>query len=112
MNGRIFDFEVLKEADLVVDAIYKGGRYKDVRDDPIDPLIGGGNQGGFRYVGSPRDLQITHCILYTSLEGGIAPTLGTLGANGSPRLVESMDIQCSGSLDSQPFGQNRCWHLE
>src|SRR5687767_5521434 len=67
MTARIFEFETLKNADLVIDATYKGGIYGDVRDDPIAPLLGGGNQGGFRYEGSPRDLQISHCILYSSL---------------------------------------------
>ena len=43
---RTFSFADLSTADLFVDAIYEGGTHKDVRDDPIAPLVGGGNQGG------------------------------------------------------------------
>ena len=50
--GRVFLFESLENADLIVDATYRGGSYGNVRDDPIGPLLGVGNQGGFRYSGS------------------------------------------------------------
>ena len=39
---------------LLVDAVYEGGRSGNAADDPIHPLLGVGNQGGFRHTG-PRD---------------------------------------------------------
>ena len=40
------------EADLVVDAVYEGGRSGNAGDDPLPRLIGVSNQGGFRYLGN------------------------------------------------------------
>ena len=37
-----------------------------MRDDPIAPLVGGGNQGGFRYLGV-APFEIRHCALYSDL---------------------------------------------
>lgn len=59
-------FEDLADADLVVDRLYIGGSKGTVGDDPIDPLLGVGNQGGFRYVGSPRKGTVRLGVLYTS----------------------------------------------
>ena len=61
------DFKDLKKADLIVDAIYRGGGKGNVGDDPISPLVGGGNLGGFRYLGKPNGLKIRHCVLYSDL---------------------------------------------
>ena len=47
---------------LLVDAIYTGGRSGNSGDDPLHPLIGVSNQGGFRHIGTkeePRLLVIT-----------------------------------------------------
>ncbi len=44
-------FEVLPEADLVVDAVYRGGTTGTAGDDPIARLLPVGNQGGFRFHG-------------------------------------------------------------
>jgi len=47
---------------LVIDAVYKGGRTGNSGDDPLHPLIGVSNQGGFRYIGTkeaPRLLVLT-----------------------------------------------------
>ena len=43
------EFDQLERADLRVDAVYKGGSFGDVRDDPIGKILPCGNQGGFRY---------------------------------------------------------------
>jgi len=59
---RQFSWEELEEADLVVDAIYKGGRSGNAGDDPLPRLIGVSNQGGFRYLGNldtPRLIVLT-----------------------------------------------------
>ncbi|HEY4198095.1 MAG TPA: restriction endonuclease [Mucilaginibacter sp.] len=37
---------------LLVDKIYKGGRNGNSSDDPLSPLIGVSNQGGFRIIGT------------------------------------------------------------
>jgi len=62
-----FPFESLREADLHVDAIYEGGISGNARDDPIGPLTGTGNQGGFRFAGSPREQAVRLVVLYSSL---------------------------------------------
>ena len=52
----------LESDDLVVDAIYEGGRVGNAGDDPLARLIGVSNQGGFRYLGSvtePRLVVLT-----------------------------------------------------
>lgn len=57
-----FRFKELETADLIVDAVYKGGRSANAGDDPLHPLIGVSNQGGFRYLGSvetPRLIVLT-----------------------------------------------------
>lgn len=49
--------------DLVVDAVYEGGRHGNTGDDPLNSMLGVSNQGGFRYLGS-RDAP--HLIVLTS----------------------------------------------
>lgn len=52
----------LSVADLVVDAVYAGGRAGNAADDPLGPLLGVSNQGGFRHLGRkerPKMLVIT-----------------------------------------------------
>jgi hypothetical protein len=53
----------LDDADLLVDAIYEGGRSGNAGDDPLTRLIGVSNQGGFRYLGT---LEAPHLIVLTS----------------------------------------------
>lgn len=52
----------LGKQDLVVDAVYPGGRAGNASDDPLSHLIGVSNSGGFRYLGDkvkPRLLVLT-----------------------------------------------------
>lgn len=49
---RRFALAELETADLLVDAVYEGGRAGNAGDDPLTRLIGVSNQGGFRYLGS------------------------------------------------------------
>jgi len=54
--------ERLDETDLVVDAVYKGARNGNAGDDPLWPLLGVSNQGGFRHLGKrekPRLIVLT-----------------------------------------------------
>ena len=65
---RIVDFNDLGNADLIVDALYRGGTAKNAGDDPISKLIKGcGNQAGFRYIGSSSNLSCKLVVLYSSL---------------------------------------------
>jgi hypothetical protein len=41
----------LSSADLILDAVYEGGRAGNAGDDPLGPLLGVSNQGGFRHLG-------------------------------------------------------------
>lgn len=59
-------FETLDDADLVVDQVYEGGRAGTAADDPLARLLPVGNQGGFRYSGSPRRGTVRLAILYTT----------------------------------------------
>jgi hypothetical protein len=63
---RVIGFEDLRSADLYIDALYEGGVEKSVKDDPLDPLMGCGNQGGFRAVGPGTAPKLV--VLYSSLD--------------------------------------------
>lgn len=64
---RRFAYERLADAPLIVDAVYEGAQFGDVRDDPLARLVGGGNQGGFRYLGRPKPSSVRQCVLYTDM---------------------------------------------
>ena len=69
---RIFGFEELPAADLVVDAIYEGGSARNAGSDPIARLLpGAGNQGGFRASGAGAKKRFV--VLYSSGEEGDWP---------------------------------------
>src|SRR2546425_10680059 len=51
---RTVRFEELRDADLIIDATYLGGVNGNSGDDPLSKLLGCGNQGGFRIVGTAR----------------------------------------------------------
>jgi hypothetical protein len=61
-------FHGLSQADLVVDAVYEGGTAGSAADDPLQRLLPVGNQGGFRYKGSPLRDDVRIVVLYTSGE--------------------------------------------
>ena len=63
---KIYPFDKLSDCDLIIDAVYEGGKKGNVGDDPINKLLPVGNQGGFRYAGSLNNLK--YIILYTSGE--------------------------------------------
>jgi hypothetical protein len=46
-------FEALAHADLYLEKVYAGGTAGHAGDDPLARLLPVGNQGGFRYAGSP-----------------------------------------------------------
>ena len=45
--GSVFQFDSLADADLIVDAVYEGGRKGNTGDDPLGKLILAVGQGGF-----------------------------------------------------------------
>ncbi|MEV6927416.1 restriction endonuclease [Dactylosporangium sp. NPDC051485] len=59
-------FESLADADLAVHAVYSGGISGSSGDDPLQRLLSAGNQGGFRYRGSPASGDVRLVVLYTS----------------------------------------------
>jgi hypothetical protein len=63
---RDFAFADLERADIIVDATYRGGSAGHVGDDPLGRLLPVGNQGGFRYNGSPHLGKIKLTVLYTT----------------------------------------------
>lgn len=64
---RTFAFADLRTAALIVDAVYEGGNKGNTGDDPLDPLLNCGNQGGFRTMGG-RMPGTRFVVLYSSLD--------------------------------------------
>ncbi|MFW9804443.1 MAG: restriction endonuclease [Candidatus Thorarchaeota archaeon] len=65
---RVYEFDELETADLIVDAVYKGGTAGTFADDPLAKrLLPGGTQGGFRYK---KDKEGNYCfvVLFSSLD--------------------------------------------
>ena len=52
-NHEEFLYTELHSADLLVGAIYRGGRKGNSGDDPLNALLNVSLMGGFRYRGSP-----------------------------------------------------------
>jgi AspBHI-like restriction endonuclease len=99
-------FEDLPTVDLLVDALYPGGSRGNVGDDPVVKLVPGvGNQGGFRYSGSPKRGDVRVVVLYTTGDqpdwpDTLDPQTGTFtyyGDNRSPGH-ELHDTSRSGNL--------------
>lgn len=61
-------FEDLSDANLVVDAIYEGGKKGNSSDEPIGKLLRVGNQGGFRYFGSVLNGSVRIIALYSTMD--------------------------------------------
>ena len=65
-DSSLVAFADLADADLVLEAVYAGGTAGNTGDDPLARLLPVGNQGGFRYRGSPRKGSVQLAVLYTS----------------------------------------------
>lgn len=65
MPGAV-DFQWLSGTDFVLEQVYRGGTQGTVADDPLAALLPVGNQGGFRYKGSPARGNVRLVVLYTS----------------------------------------------
>lgn len=66
VSTRPVPFSSLADADLVLDCTYEGGARGNAGDDPLAALLPVGNQGGFRYAGSPKKDSVRLSVLYTS----------------------------------------------
>lgn len=85
-------FANLTRSDLSIDRTYEGGPQAHSGADPLQRLLGVGNMGGFRFVGSVQKQSVRLAVLYTSGEhpdwpDRIDPTTGTVtyfGDNRSP----------------------------
>lgn len=101
----LVDFMWLSQADLVVEKIYLGGGRGNAADDPLAKLLPVGNQGGFRYSGSPANNRVKLAVLYTSGHNvdwpdELDPTTGTFTYYGDNRTPgrELHDTQRRGNL--------------
>jgi hypothetical protein len=65
-GDEVVPFEALVDTDLIVDQFYDGGSSKTMADDPLARMLPVGNQGGFRYAGSPRQGSVRLAVLYTT----------------------------------------------
>ena len=65
-SEQVIPFEALADVDLVVDQLYDGGRTGSVADGPLARMLPVGNQGGFRYSGSPSKGAVKLAVLYTT----------------------------------------------
>ncbi|MCE0764768.1 restriction endonuclease [Pseudonocardia kujensis] len=65
-DEKVVPFEALADTDLIVDQLYDGGQTGTMADDPLARLLPVGNQGGFRYSGSPRKGTVRLAVLYTT----------------------------------------------
>lgn len=59
-------FSELSDTDLAIDQVFLGGTAGNTRDDPLAVLLPVGNQGGFRYAGSPNQNTVKLVVLYSS----------------------------------------------
>lgn len=85
---KIFSFEELHSADLVVDAIYRGGEKSDLSSEVLSKLLKVGNAGGFRYRGSlpnPRLVVLTSNDSSHSWPDTLDPESGVLEYYGDNR---------------------------
>ena len=61
-------FTDLASGDLVVDQLYDGGTIGNISDDPLARLLPVGNQGGFRYCGSPAKDTVRLVVLFSTTD--------------------------------------------
>ena len=65
--SRIFEFEELANARLIVDAIYKGGTTGNASDEPLTKIFNVGVSGGFRKSGTVNPWAMNYVLLTSSM---------------------------------------------
>lgn len=63
---KVIPFELLKDADLIKGATYKGGSASNLSSEPISKLLPVGNQSGIRFSGTTAFSKLV--VLYTTLK--------------------------------------------
>ncbi|MCL0055904.1 restriction endonuclease [Dehalococcoidia bacterium] len=63
---KVISFAELSNTDLTVDALYEGGSFGSIRDEPLSKLLSIQNLGGFRYSGTGGNKNFV--VLYSSGE--------------------------------------------
>lgn len=110
----------LPTADLLLDAIYEGGRSGNAGDDPLGPLLGVSNQGGFRHLGRkecPSLLVVTSSMSepdwpdHLDLETGLFTYFGDnrkpgRDLHGTPRWGNLMLRDLFARAHAQPLERN------
>ena len=68
MMEAVYEYNSLEAAPLKVEAVYRGGTFKNVKDDPLSILLPGvGNQGGFRAARKLSDSrEFSYVVIYSS----------------------------------------------
>lgn len=64
--NKVIPFELLKKADLIKGATYKGGKATNLSSEPISKLLPVGNQAGIRFSGATGSPKLV--TLYTTLK--------------------------------------------
>ena len=64
---KIFEFEELNSARLIIDALYKSGNAGNAGDDPLSKIFNIGNIGGFRISRSTETGELNYVVLTSSL---------------------------------------------
>lgn len=64
----VVEFENLHRSDLTLGTIYRGGSQGTIADDPLARIMPVGNQGGFRYKGSPVQDTVRLVAMFTTGE--------------------------------------------
>lgn len=84
---RIFPFNSIASADLIIDAVYEGGGPAQSLGDPISKLLSGvGNLGGFRAAG--RGNRKKYVVLYQPQVGG--HRANSVGVKEVSRLISRL----------------------
>ena len=93
MPTREIAFSDLTTADLIVDAIYKGGSAPNVSADPLQRLLPVGNSGGFRYKGRGSGSGIANC-----------PLIALFSTEDEPNWPDHLDVETGRFIY---YGDNR-----
>ena len=78
----------LRTTSLTVDLVYRGGRRGNAGDDPLVPMLGVSNQGGFRHIGKrefPKMIVLTTTMNEQDWPDNLDPETGVLTYYGDNR---------------------------
>ena len=67
MSSKVFEFENLENAKLIVDALYKGGTSGNAGDEPLTKIFNVGVSVGFRKSGTVNPWNMNYVVLTSSM---------------------------------------------